>query len=102
MSEANFQVRRVLITRFLLGKLRDETEKGNENGQRHTQREGIVGKIMMVDGEVKRNDGGKTKVVKNCRNEEERVKVFQEFFDMKLTEEEIQGVKGRIVELKDH
>jgi hypothetical protein len=90
MCEANFQVRTVLIVRFLLGRIADDAEG----------REGIVGKVMLVNGEVKRNDGGKTRLLLDCQTEEERVKAFGEFFNMKLTEEEIQGVKGRIVELK--
>ena len=55
---------------------------------------------MLVNGEVKRNDGGKTRLEMDCQTEEERIKAFGEFFDIKLTEEEIEGVKGRNVELK--
>jgi arylamine N-acetyltransferase len=83
-GETNFQTRTVLIVRFLRGKREEE---------------GIVGKVMLVNGEVKRNDGGKTRVVMVCKNEEERVKALKEHFAMELTEEEIQGVKGRNVEL---
>lgn len=100
MSEVNFQVRKVLIVRFLLGRLGVDTESDNQVGQESTEREGIVGKVMMVDGEVKRNDGGKTRSLLVCQNEQERVKAFKEFFNITLTEEEIQGVKGRIVELR--
>jgi arylamine N-acetyltransferase len=89
-GETNFQTRRVLIVRFLRGKR--EEDEGDE-------REGIVGKVMLVNGEVKRNDGGKTRVVTVCKSEEERVQALKEHFAMDLTEEEIQGVKGRNVEL---
>ncbi|TVY91737.1 Arylamine N-acetyltransferase, partial [Lachnellula willkommii] len=60
---------------------------------------GIVGKIMLVNGEVKKNDGGKTRVLMVCRSENERVAAFEEFFGITLTEEERVGVKGRNVEL---
>jgi hypothetical protein len=83
-SETNFQTRRILIVRFLKG-------EGEE--------EGIVGKVMLVDGEVKRNDGGKTRVVMKCKSEEERVRALDEHFGIKLTEEEVKGVRGRNVEL---
>lgn len=55
---------------------------------------------MLVNGEVKRNDGGKTRLELDCQTEAERIKAFGEFFDITLTEEEIEGVKGRNVELK--
>ncbi|KAH6668880.1 arylamine N-acetyltransferase 1 [Halenospora varia] len=85
----NFQTRTVLIVRFLRGKV--EGGVGLE--------EGIVGKVMLVNGEVKRNDGGKTSVVKICKTEEERVAALKEYFDIDLTEEEIAGIRGRNVEL---
>jgi arylamine N-acetyltransferase len=87
MGETNFQTRTVLIVRFLLGRVGDGEE------------EGIVGKVMLVNGEVKRNDGGKTRVVMTCKNEEERVKALKKHFEIELTEEEINGIKGRNVEL---
>ncbi|KAG0647465.1 putative acetyltransferase [Hyphodiscus hymeniophilus] len=81
----NFQTRTVLIVRFLRGKGEDA--------------EKIVGKVMLVNGEVKRNMGGKTEVVKVCRTEEERLKALEEYFAIKLTEDEKKGVRGRNVEL---
>jgi arylamine N-acetyltransferase len=86
-GETNFQTRTVLIVRFLLGRVRDGKE------------EGIVGKVMLVNGEVKRNDGGKTRVIMTCKNEEERVNTLRKHFEIELTEEEINGIKGRNVEL---
>jgi arylamine N-acetyltransferase len=80
----NFQKTTVLIIRFLRGE---------------TEEEGIVGKLMLVNGEVKRNDGGKTRLVLTCTTEEERLKVFKEQFDILLTDEEVNGIKGRNVEL---
>ena len=80
----NFQKTTVLIIRFL---------------RRETEEEGIVGKLMLVNGEVKRNDGGKTRLVLTCTTEEERLKAFEEHFDIRLTDEEVNGIKGRNLEL---
>lgn len=55
---------------------------------------------MLVNGEVKRNNGGKTELVMDCQNEEERIEALKEYFNITLTEEEIQGIKGRNVELR--
>ncbi|KAL2064693.1 hypothetical protein VTL71DRAFT_3831 [Oculimacula yallundae] len=87
MSESMFQTRTVLGIRFLRGVVEGQEE------------EGIVGKIMLVNGLVKRNDGGKTSVVKVCENEDERVEALREYFGIELTEEERLGVRGRNVEL---
>ncbi len=54
---------------------------------------------MLIDGVVKRNDGGKTRSEHVCKTEEERVRVLRETFGIHLKEEEIQGAKGRIIEL---
>lgn len=80
----NFQTSTVLIIRFLRGE---------------TEEEGVVGKVMLVNGEVKRNDGGKTRLVLTCTTEEERLKALEEHFEIRLTDEEINGIKGRNVEL---
>jgi arylamine N-acetyltransferase len=80
-GEVNFQTRTVLIVRFL------------REGER------IVGKVMLVNGEVKRNMGGKTEVVMVCGTEAERVQALKKYFAITLTEEEKLGVKGRNVEL---
>jgi arylamine N-acetyltransferase len=80
-AKMNFQPRLVLIIRFL----REEQT--------------IVGKVMMVGAEVKSNMGGKTVLVRTCTTEKERIEALKEHFNMTLTEEEIDGVKGRSVEL---
>lgn len=86
LSERNFQTKNVLIVRFVRG----EDEEGQQK---------IVGKRMLLNGEVKQNMGGKTQLVKVCGSESERVEVLREFFGITLTEEEIGGVRGRNVEL---
>jgi arylamine N-acetyltransferase len=84
MGSTNFQTSTVLIVRFLRGE---------------TKEEGIIGKVMLVNGGVKRNDGGKTRLVLTCMTEEERVKALEEHFDIRLTNEEVNGIKGRSTEL---
>jgi arylamine N-acetyltransferase len=83
-STRSFQTTTVLIIRFLRG---DKEE------------EGIVGKVMLVNGEVKRNDGGKTGLVLTCTTEKERLKALEEHFEIRLTDEEINGMRGRNEEL---
>jgi hypothetical protein len=61
--------------------------------------ESITGKVMLVNGEVKRNLGGKTEVVMVCETEKERVEAIEKYFAITLTDEEIAGVRGRNVEL---
>lgn len=77
----NFQTRTVLIVRFL------------------RQEERIVGKVMLINGEVKRNMGGRTEVITLCETEGERVRALEEFFSITLTEEEKDGIRGRNMEL---
>ena len=81
LAEINFQTRRVLVVRFL------------------REGETVYGKVMLMDGEVKRNLGGKTVLERVCGREEERIEVLKETFAISLTEEEVNGVKGRNVEL---
>lgn len=87
MGESNFQTKTVLVIRFLRG------ESAEDGEQR------IVGKIMLVNGMLKRNDGGKTRVELVCRTEGERIKVLKEYLDIELNKEEAACVKGRVVEL---
>ncbi|KAL3425180.1 Arylamine N-acetyltransferase [Phlyctema vagabunda] len=84
-AATNFQTRRLLIVLFL---------KGEEGEQ-------IVGKVMLVNGEVKRNDGGKTKTILSCKTEAERIRALSEHFGISLTDEQRDGIKGRNVELRE-
>jgi arylamine N-acetyltransferase len=60
----------------------------------------VYGKVMLIDNEVKMNEGGKTKVVQLCRTEEERVNAFTRWFGIDLTEEERCGIFGRSTQLR--
>lgn len=72
--------------------------KGRVEGK---EEESIVGKVMLVGGEVKRNDGGKTRVARVCGNEQERIGALAEDFGIVLTEKEVAGIKGMPAELLD-
>ncbi|KAK4670592.1 uncharacterized protein QC763_213150 [Podospora pseudopauciseta] len=84
--ERNHQTYTVLVIRFL---------RGGEEGEQK-----IKGKVMMVQGEVKQNLGGRTELVKVCRTEEERTEVLKEVFGINLTEEEKGAIRGWASELK--
>jgi arylamine N-acetyltransferase len=86
---SNFQTERCLIVKFLKGRVEGKEE------------ESIVGKVMLVGGEVKRNDGGKTRVARVCGNEQERIGALAEDFGIVLTEKEVAGIKGMPAELLD-
>lgn len=60
----------------------------------------IYGKRMLVNGVVKENLGGKTKAVQECQTEAERVEALKKWFDIKLSEEEINSIRGWHTELK--
>lgn len=89
VGSLNFQTRTVLVIKFLRGK----GEGGDEEEER------VVGKLMLVDGVLKRNDGGKTSVVRVCGTEEERVRVMREDLGIRLSEEDVKAISGRNVEL---
>lgn len=84
-----FQKTTVIIVKFLLG------EAGAETGEHE-----IVGKIMLVNGTVKRNMGGKTETLQICETEDERIKALKKWFDMDFTDEEVAGIKGMVTELR--
>ena len=77
----------VMIVKFLLG----QDEKNGEGK--------IVGKVMLVNGTVKRNTGGKTEVVQVCSTEAERISALITWFGISLTDEEVAGIRGSATEL---
>lgn len=54
----------------------------------------VYGKRILTNGTVKENLGGKTRLVQECRTEEERVKALKEWFGIGLTEEEEKAIEG--------
>ena len=82
-SPASFQTNTVLVVKFL------------------RREEKVVGKLMMANEVIKRNDGmGGTRVEQVCASEEERVDALREKFGIVLTEEERVGIRGWRTELK--
>ncbi|KAK4040296.1 hypothetical protein C8A01DRAFT_46365 [Parachaetomium inaequale] len=59
----------------------------------------VVGKVMMAKGVVKENLTGRTRLVKVCTTEAERVEVLREMFGICLTPEEVESIRGRPGEL---
>ncbi|OMP81585.1 Arylamine N-acetyltransferase [Diplodia seriata] len=86
----SFQTFTPLVVKFL----RRDREGGGpaETGE-------IYGKLMLVHGEVKENLGGKTRLVRSCKSEPERLEVLRDVFGMTFTEEEQAGIRGRVSEL---
>lgn len=86
----SFQTFTMLIIKFL--------RRPKENGEDGEQE--IYGKRMLVNGTVKENTGGKTRVVQECKTEKERVQALEKWFGMRLSEDEKTGIVGHITELK--
>lgn len=78
------QTSNVLIVRFL--KRPDEST--------------IYGKVMLVNGDVKQNLGGKTSLLLSCETEDERIEALRNVFNITLTDEERKGITGRATELR--
>ena len=91
----NFQTKRVLVVLFLRGQVRAMEEVG------YADADGIVGKVMLIDGVVKQNYEGRTKVLYECSSEGYRIGALKEWFGIHLTGDEIQAIKGRNVELEE-
>lgn len=89
-SPTSFQTFTMLIIQFL----RRKKEGGDED------EEEVFGKRMLVNGTVKENLGGKTKVVQECKTEDERIEALDKRFGMRFTDEERAGIVGHVTELK--
>ncbi|OOF95545.1 hypothetical protein ASPCADRAFT_170266 [Aspergillus carbonarius ITEM 5010] len=98
---------RVLVVRFLRGvdlvdldfDLVGGVISRNSGGEEGLIEEGsgevnIIGKVMLVDQVIKVNVGGKTRVVHEFDTEEGRVQALWKYFEIRLTEEEKEGIKG--------
>jgi arylamine N-acetyltransferase len=65
------------------------------------QEDGIItGKVILDQEQVKKNTGGKNVLLQTCQTEKERVQILENLFQLKLTEEEKIGIRGRISSLK--
>ena len=81
------------VTQLLVKFLRQEKTDGSGDQE-------IYGKRMLVNEIVKENLGGKTNIVKECRTEEDRIRVLKEWFGITLTTKEREAIRGWATELK--
>ena len=79
----------LLVIKFLRRR-----KQGDENAYE------VCGKRILVDGVVKENLGGKTRVVETCASEDDRVAALGRWFGIELTEEERRGIVGWRTELR--
>lgn len=89
-SPTSFQTFTCILIKFL----RRQKEGGEEDEQE------IFGKRMLVNEVIKENLGGKTKIVKECKTESERIEWLDKFFGMRFTDEERAGIVGHVTEIK--
>jgi arylamine N-acetyltransferase len=59
----------------------------------------IVGDITLAGNEVKKRIKGESTVLALCTSEEERLKALDEFFGVKLSSAEKDGIRGMITEI---
>ena len=59
----------------------------------------IVGDLTMFERDVKRRVRGKTEEIAVLESEEQRIKVLEEMFELRLTEAEKIGIRGMRSEL---
>lgn len=83
-----FQQTTVIIVKFLL----DHDEMTGDSQ--------VTGKLMLVNGIIKRNMGGKTEVVEVCETEVERIQALEKWFGITLIGEEVAGIRNTVTELK--
>ncbi|RMZ89172.1 hypothetical protein DV736_g3602, partial [Chaetothyriales sp. CBS 134916] len=62
----------------------------------------VIGVYILVNDEITKRSGkyGKKEVLRKCESEEDRVDALARWLDMKLTTEEVAGIKGRATEIK--
>ena len=60
----------------------------------------IVGTLMLVGGDLKRRIKGETEDLKACKTEEDRVQALEEWFGLKLGDDERAGIRGMVTELR--
>lgn len=96
-SKLSFQPNTALVVKFLMAEDEETRQQLIAEGKGES---GIYGKVMLVNGDVKLNTDGKTKLVKSCATEKERLEALKEYFGMKFTDEEKEGIRGMVTELK--
>ena len=96
-----------VVTRMILkGEKADgekvQVEQGGASGKEKEGKEvELVGSVTMFGGRLTRRiGGGGSEVLKDFRSEAERVEMLREWFGVELREEEREGIKGVVTELK--
>lgn len=109
----SFQRKQILVVKFLRSQEGDKKERSGDQPEggpllveNMVPREAgskitVIGKMMLADGVLKKNMGGKTEVIKICQTEEARIEVLKAYFGVYLTDEEQQGIQGFETELRD-
>lgn len=95
VSKDSIAVAMVLMVKFLR-----RSADGGAEGDDTDDRQEIYGKRMLVNGVVKENLGGKTKVLQECKTEEERIAALKTWFGVEMTSEEREAIRGHFSELK--
>jgi arylamine N-acetyltransferase len=98
--------KKIVCVRYLLdgddgdlAKLEEgEEDKGKEDEE--GVEKGIVGQIMLDGNVVKRRIGEESEVLEELRSEEERVRALERWFGIVLSQEEREGIRGMVTELK--
>jgi len=72
----------IVVTRVLMG----------EDGE-------VEGSYVLNRNEVKKRVNGKSEVLRVCKDEGDRVDALREYFGIKLSEAEVQGIRGLVTEL---
>lgn len=62
--------------------------------------ETLIGDLTMMDKVIKERRFGESKVLRECKNEEERVEGLREFLGVKLSMAEAEGIRGSHTEIK--
>ena len=77
---------RILVTKTIL----------NDSG------DSAVGQLTLVGDEATRRMGGKgdKEILRKCKSEHDRVDALERWFGMKLTPEEVAGIRSRVTEIK--
>jgi arylamine N-acetyltransferase len=93
----SFQTYTTLVVKFLMAEDEEMRDTLREEGKGEGR---IYGKVMLVNEDVKINTDGKTRLVKSCKTEQERMEALKEHFGIEFTDEEREGIRGHVTELK--
>lgn len=86
-NRSSMFVNKIVVQKFLWGNGEDDKDF-------------LVGDLTVVDGVIKERRYGKSKVLRECKTEEERVNGLERFLGIKLSLGESEGIKGYHTALK--